>query len=689
MMTEKKGQSRMAPTTMSFNDRQECCFSSQWKRAQSIAQREGLKEISDILRSNDIGANSLDALKALLVRRYGSIASAWRQHLDSDGNGKLSFGEFCQAVRMIGYTGNLKNLWRELDEDNSGTISLTELDPEADRCLKEFREMLKMKFGDVFKAWKKGLDINHKGSVEENEFVGRCVDLGWTGCDPKKLFVYLRADQSKRWITISDIDPEVTAAIYRGDYHLITHQRPKSPPVSDEEGGASGEEDRPKSGQAGAGQTVNSVWNEELGKRIKRESMLKASAEKNRRMGAQTLEAFKKQIVTRYGSTVTAWRQALDQDGNGKLSFGEFCMACRELSYNGNMKGLWAELDDDGSGLITLHEIDPVAAKTLEHFRDFLLSKFDNLVTAWHKGLDVTGQIRLNEEDFESRCAALGYEGKIKKVFKWLLPSAGKKYIVVDDLEALLIGINGQTRTLQWAGEQVEKKIEKRDQVEIKSLDGFKRLLIQKFGSLYAGWRKGLDQDQNGLVTKDDFAKGCRAIGFMGNANSLWKFLDEDSDGIVTLKELDTEVGDAIGGFETLVCEKYGSMIEGWKKALDADGNGRLDKEEFVERVKKLGYEGNAAKLFKFLQPEAGRKFITLDDLGTREAAALRRGDWMLDPTERHGPTKRERREQKQLLDSNSSHHLGSVLEADRSEAQKLSRKLGNSLSVPDHVGKT
>merc|ERR1719316_1797728 len=92
-------------------------------------------------------------------------------------------------------------------------------------------------------------------------------------------------------------------------------------------------------------------------------------------------------------------------------------------------------------------------------------------------------------------------------------------------------------------------------------------------------------------------------------------------------------------------------MIEGWKRALDFDGNGRLDKDEFVVRVKKLGYEGNAAKLFKYLQPEAGRKFITLDDLGTTEAEALRRGDWMLSDAERKGPTKSQERAQKMMID--------------------------------------
>lgn len=646
MVTEKK--ERVNPITQTFNERQNNCFSTQWSRAQSIAQREGIKEISDQLRALDIGAGNLDSFKALLVRRFGSITAAWRNHLDADANGKLSFGEFCQAVRMIGYTGNLKNLWKELDDDCSGTITLKELDAEAHQALKGFRAFLWKKYGDFFQAWKKGLDVNKNGTVDEQEFIQALKDMGYPG-NAKKLFSYLRADQGKRWITISDIDPEITAAIYRGDYRMLTY---KLEDDDEEQAEPATEEERAQSpsGQP-KGATRNSVWNEELGKRIKENAAKVRAAEKNRQMGAQTLDAFKRQLLIRYGSTVTAWRNALDNDGNGKISFGEFCMACRDLSYNGNLKALWAELDDDGSGLITLNELDPVAAITIEKYREFLLEKFGNMVTAWHQGLDISGQIRLTEEEFEERCRALGYDYYPKRTFKFLLPESGRRHIVIEDLEALLIGVPDKEKEKMWRGEKKQAEIgHKKAQMEIKSLDGFKRLLITKFGSLYAGWRKGLDQDRNGLVTKSDFAQGCRSIGYMGNGNSLWKLLDDNGDGIISLRELDEEVGIAVGNFQDLCIEKYGSMIEGWKKALDSDGNGRLDKDEFVDRVKKLGYKGNAAKLFKMLQPEAGRKFITLDDLGTREAEALRRGDWMLDEMERKGPTRSQARAENLMI---------------------------------------
>lgn len=38
---------------------------------------------------------------------------------------------FFYAVRALGYGGNLKHLWSELDDDASGFISLKELDAKA------------------------------------------------------------------------------------------------------------------------------------------------------------------------------------------------------------------------------------------------------------------------------------------------------------------------------------------------------------------------------------------------------------------------------------------------------------------------------------------------------------------------------------------------------------------------------
>ena len=59
----------------------------------------------------------------------------------------------------------------------------------------------------------------------------------------------------------------------------------------------------------------------------------------------------------KHGHLVRAWRRVLDLDGNGRLSRNEFFIAARDCGYQGNLKKLWDEMDEDGSGHIQLEEL--------------------------------------------------------------------------------------------------------------------------------------------------------------------------------------------------------------------------------------------------------------------------------------------------------------------------------------------
>lgn len=62
-----------------------------------------------------------------LLRRFGSIEEAWHQAFDLDGSGQINFTEFGLGCKAAGYVGNATRLWAALDEDASGSISLSEL----------------------------------------------------------------------------------------------------------------------------------------------------------------------------------------------------------------------------------------------------------------------------------------------------------------------------------------------------------------------------------------------------------------------------------------------------------------------------------------------------------------------------------------------------------------------------------
>ena len=88
---------------------------------------------ADLARKQaDVASATLPEFLLFLQKKYGSAIRSWRFLFDLDESGKVSRQEFIVAARdTVGYRGDIMKLFKELDKDGNGMISLNELDEEG------------------------------------------------------------------------------------------------------------------------------------------------------------------------------------------------------------------------------------------------------------------------------------------------------------------------------------------------------------------------------------------------------------------------------------------------------------------------------------------------------------------------------------------------------------------------------
>lgn len=150
-----------------------------------------------------------ELIEILKCKFGGNLTRAWRTALDTDQSGLLDFREFSSALKDIGYVGNMRTLWFNLDDDQSGSISLKELDPVAYYSLEKFRVLANRQYGTIQNCWNKLLDEDRSGTVSFEEFFQAVTKLGYESEEEvHELFDYLlsAAVPGMRYIAIHDIE---------------------------------------------------------------------------------------------------------------------------------------------------------------------------------------------------------------------------------------------------------------------------------------------------------------------------------------------------------------------------------------------------------------------------------------------------------------------------------------------------
>eukprot|EP00929_Paragymnodinium_shiwhaense_P016367 TRINITY_DN12467_c0_g1_i1.p1 TRINITY_DN12467_c0_g1~~TRINITY_DN12467_c0_g1_i1.p1 ORF type:complete len:218 (-),score=55.07 TRINITY_DN12467_c0_g1_i1:337-990(-) len=134
--------------------------------------------------------------------------------------------------------------------------------------------------------------------------------------------------------------------------------------------------------------------------------------------------------------------------------------------------------------------------------------------------------------------------------------------------------------------------------------DALKAVLLKKHGSVVAAW-KALDPLDHGHVSYQDFCRASRSFGYLCEPNPLWKDLDFNKDGFLTLDELDRDVALLLHGFATAVIGSCKSADKAWLQHFGAR-QGRCHEKQFLKAAKKVGFTGDAKAVYAALNADGG-----------------------------------------------------------------------------------
>jgi len=150
-------------------------------------------------------------------------------------------------------------------------------------------------------------------------------------------------------------------------------------------------------------------------------------------------------------------------------------------------------------------------------------------------------------------------------------------------------------------------------------LERFRAVAAARYGgSVGAAWRIAIDVRGVRKVGFQEFARGGRTIGFVGNYKKLWAALTggcKPEDGLVSMEQVDPAGWDVLEAFRCQFSDLGMTLEDIWEQQLDVDGSGRCLRVEFLEVLARWGWDKPRADILFRMLDIGGQSDLSLDEL--------------------------------------------------------------------------
>lgn len=179
----------------------------------------------------------------------------------------------------------------------------------------------------------------------------------------------------------------------------------------------------------------------------------------------------------------------------------------------------------------------------------------------------------------------------------------------------------------------------------LQALQDFTKFTQERYGNPLRAWM-ALNPEATQGIGEKQFARGLERIGFRGNAVALWRYIDRDSSGQITLVELAPRAARLLAELKKIIVshagpaaklrpsvrdatERSGSnspapsirsrskeetiSVYEVMRQLDGNNSGHIHRAEFIEGLQSMGYSGPAGRIFDMIV-EQGASFLKPED---------------------------------------------------------------------------